>query len=46
MPAAFGFLNSQEKNLSKVSKLLPYVCDFQKENHTLGLWIKFFKENL
>jgi hypothetical protein len=34
---AFRFKKSQEKILEpKVSRLLPNVCDFQKENHTLG----------
>jgi hypothetical protein len=34
---AYGFLKSQEKKIrkSEVSRLLPNIRDFQKENHTL-----------
>jgi hypothetical protein len=37
----YGFLKSQEKNREpKVSRLLPNVCDFQKENYTQGYGFK------
>ncbi len=38
---AYGFKKSQAKNLQpKVWVLLASVCDFQKENHTLGYGFK------
>jgi hypothetical protein len=38
---AYGFQKSQEKILEpKVSRVLPNVYDFQKENHTLGYGFK------
>jgi hypothetical protein len=38
---ANGFSKFQEKKIRepKVSRLLANVCDFQKENHTPGVWI-------
>jgi hypothetical protein len=43
---AFGFLNSQKKICEpKVSKLLPNVCDFQKENHTL-VDLKIYRKSI
>jgi hypothetical protein len=30
----------------KVSRLLPNVCDFQKENHTLGYDLKIYRKSV
>jgi hypothetical protein len=30
----------------KVSRLLPNVCDFQKENHTLGYGFKTYRKSV
>ncbi len=39
--SVYGFQKSQEKiRKPKVSRLLPNVCDFQKENHILGYGFK------
>jgi hypothetical protein len=39
MPA-YVFKKSQEKNLRTKSLETPIVCNFQKENHTLGYGFK------
>jgi hypothetical protein len=43
---AYGFLKilSKKSAKPKVSTLLPNVCDFQKENHTLGYGFKNLKK--
>jgi hypothetical protein len=30
----------------KVSRLLPNVCDFRKENHTLGMDLKIYRKSI
>jgi hypothetical protein len=38
---AYGFYKSQEKiQEPKDSRLMPNLCDFHKENHTLGYGFK------
>jgi hypothetical protein len=40
-------LNHLKKNFCelKVSRLLPNVCDFPKENHTLGIDLKIYRKS-
>jgi hypothetical protein len=46
MDFRFNILYLKKKNRKpKVSRLLPKVCDLQKENHTLGYGFKIYRKS-